>query len=281
MLYGGEIMKNFKMLFTLLLIFIGISSVYAFDNTIKVYDYAQVLTSDEEDKLKTEVNKYIDEYNMDMVLVTVKHHEKFNTKEYAMDFYDYNEFGIGDTNDGIIFVIDFTFGGLEHPDIYISTTGKAILMYDDYRIDTMLDNIADKKNDGYFMMFESFIKDSSIYAKAGIPDSNSRYEIDSNGNYVYKKSLPWVFIIIVSILVPTITIIVLVYKNKMVRKSVNANYYLKDGSLKIKSRNDMFVTTHTTSVRINDDSSSRGHSGGSSISRGSSGVSHGGGGRRL
>ena len=80
MLYGGEIMKKFKILFTLLLVFIGIKSVYAFDNTIKVYDYAQVLTSDEEDKLKNEVNKYIDEYNMDMVLVTVKHHEKFNTK---------------------------------------------------------------------------------------------------------------------------------------------------------------------------------------------------------
>ena len=271
-------MKKFKILFTLLLVFIGIKSVYAFDNTIKVYDYAQVLTSDEEDKLKNEVNKYIDEYNMDMVLVTVKHHEKFNTKEYAQDFYDYNEFGVGDTNDGIIFVIDFTFG---YTDVYISTTGKAILIYDDYRIDNMLDNIAVKKNDGNFAMLESFIKDSSRYAKAGIPDSNSKYEIDINGNYVYKKALPWVFIIIVSLLVPTITIIVLINKNKMVRKSVDANYYLKDGSLKIKSRNDMFVTTHTTSVRINDDSSSGGHSGGSSISRGSSGISHGGGGRRL
>lgn len=274
-------MKKFKILFTLLLVFIGIKSVYAFDNTIKVYDYAQVLTSDEEDKLKTKANEYIEKYDMDMVLVTVKRHEKSNTKEYAMDFYDYNGFGVGDTNDGIIFVIDFTFGGLEHPDIYIATTGKSILIYDDYRIDTMLDNIAARKNLGYFTMFESFIKDSSTYAKAGIPDSNSRYEIDSNGEYVYKKSIPWVFIIIVSLLVPTITIVVLINKNKMVRKSVNANYYLKDGSLVIKSRNDRFVTTHTTSVRINDDSSSGGHSGGSSISRGSSGVSHGGGGRRL
>lgn len=274
-------MKKFKILFALLLVFVGIKSVCAFDNTIKVYDYAQVLTSDEESKLKEEVNSYINKYNMDMVLVTVRHHEKLNTKEYAQDFYDYNGFGVGDTNDGIIFVIDFTFGGIEHPDIYIATTGKSILMYDDYRIDSMLDNIVVRKDFGYFTMFESFIKDSNTYANAGIPDSNSRYEINSNGDYIYKESMPWIFIVIVSLLVPTITIIVLIHKNKMVRKSVNANYYLKDGSLKIKSRSDSFVTTHTTSVRINDDSSSGGHSGGSSISRGSSGVSHGGGGRRL
>lgn len=274
-------MKKFKILFTLLLVFVGIKSVCAFDNTIKVYDYAQVLTSEEEDKLKTKVNEYIEKYNMDMVLVTVRHHEKSNTKEYAQDFYDYNGFGVGDTNDGIIFVIDFTFGGIEHPDIYITTTGESILIYDDYRIDTMLDNIVDRKKFGYFTMFESFIRDSSSYASKGIPSSNSKYEINSNGEYVYKESFPWVFIIIVSLLVPTIIIIVLINRNKMVRKSVNANYYLKDGSLVIKSRNDMFVTTHTTSVRINDNSSSGGHSGGSSISRGSSGISHGGGGRRL
>lgn len=271
-------MRKFKFLFAILLIFIGIKGVYAFDNTIKVYDYAQVLNADEEDKLKNEVNEYIDKYNMDMVLVTVKHHEKSNTKEYAQDFYDYNGFGIGDTNDGIIFVIDFTFG---YTDIYISTTGEAILMYDDYRINNMLDNIANKKDNGYFSMFQSFIKDSSSYASMGIPDSNSNFEINSNGDYVYKEEIPWPVVIVISLLIPTITLIILINKNKMVRKSVNANYYLKEGSLNIKSRNDRFVTTHTTSIRINDTSSSGGRSGGSSISRGSSGISHGGGGRRL
>lgn len=271
-------MKKLKIIFTILLIFIGIKGVSAFDTTTKVYDYAQVLSDTEEIALKQSVNNYINKYNMDMVLVTVKYHTKSSTKVYAEDFYDYNGFGIGNTYDGIIFVIDFAFG---YTDIYISTTGQAIRMYDDYRIDNMLDNIANKKDDGYYAMFNSFISDASGYASYGIPSSNSNTEINSNGDLVYKESIPWLMIFIISLAIPSIIIGILIAKNRMIKKSTNASHYLKEGSVVISTRNDRFITTHTTSVRINDSSSSSGRVGGSSVSRGSSGRSHGGGGRRL
>ena len=270
-------MKKLKILFIFILIFIITNTVSAFDNTLKVYDYAQVLTNSEETNLKELVDNYIKTYNMDMVLVTVKYHQKNNTKSYAEDFYDYNNFGIGSTKDGVIFVIDFSFG---YTDIYISTTGQAIRMYDDYRINKMLDNIALKKNNGYFEMFKIFVLDASNYAKSGIPSSNSNTIINDYGDFVYKKTLPWTTIIIISILVPSITIWILISKNKMIKKSINANYYIKEDSVVINIKKDRFVTTNTTSVRIND-SSSRSRVGGSSVSRGSSGRSHGGGGRRL
>lgn len=272
-------MRKLKYLFIILVLFIGIKGVSAFDNTIKIYDYAQVLSDSEESNLKSSVSNYINRYNMDMVLVTVKHHTKSSTKVYAEDFYDYNNFGIGNTKDGIIFVIDFTFG---YTDIYISTTGEAIRMYDDYRINNMLDNIADKKNKGYYYMFNSFITDAYNYASVGIPSSNTNTQINSNGDIVYKQSIPWGIILIISISVPTIVLVIFISKNKMIKKSTNAAYYLKEGSVLISTRNDRFITTHTTSVRINDSSSSSGgRVGGSSVSRGSSGRSHGGGGRRL
>lgn len=273
-------MKKFKIVFIFLFIFIGISSVSAFDTTAKVYDYAQVLTTSEEEKLKTSALEYIEDYNMDMVLVTVKHHTKTDTKAYAEDFYDYNGFGIGDTYDGIIFVIDFTFG---YTDIYMSTTGEAIRMYDDYRIDRILDNIADQKNNGYYAMFNSFINDSKSYASLGIPSSNSNIEINEYGDPVYEEASPLPMIIIISLIVPSIVLGILVYKNRMIRKSTNATYYLKKDSVVINIKDSRFLTTHTSSVRINDTSSSGGSGrvGGSSVSRGSSGRSHGGGGRRL
>lgn len=271
-------MKKIKILFALLFIFIGIKSVSAFDNTLKVYDYAQALTQQEELQLKNKVQEYINTYNMDMVLVTVKHHQKSSTQVYAEDFYDYNDFGIGTTKDGIIFVIDFTFG---YTDIYISPNGEAIRMYDDNRINNMLDNITLEKDNGYYSMFESFIDDSVNYAKEGIPSSNSDTQINSNGDLIYKESIPWIAIIIISIIVPTIVVVIFVYKNKMVKTSINASHYLKQGSVVINTRSDRFVTTHTTSVRIEDSSSNGGRVGGSSVSRGSSGRSHGGGGRRL
>lgn len=269
-------MKKFKLILMLFFIFIGVKNVYAFDNTVKVYDYAQVLTSEEEVKLRESVLEYIEEYNMDMALVTVRHHEKQNTESYADDFYDYNDFGIGNTNDGLIFVIDFTFG---YTDIHISTSGKAIIMYDDYRINNMLDNIAYRKDDGYYKMFESFVKDSKKYAGMGIPSSNENMTINSKGDYVRKNSIYFPIIILIDSVVTIIIMIVLINKNKMVRKSVNANYYLDTDSLIINNRSDRFITTHTSSVRLSSSSSSSG--GGSSTHHSSSGVSHGGGGRRL
>lgn len=258
-------MKKLKYLLILFLMVIGINNVQAFDTSLKVYDYAQVLTQEEESNLRRNINLYIANHNMDMALVTVKYHTKTDTMNYADDFYDYNGFGIGPNYDGVIFVIDFTFGYI---DIWMSTTGKAISVYTDSRIDSILDSVAYKKNDGYYEMFNAFIEKSNYYASEGIPIYN-----DYNDT-----GIDWSKILTISVLIPTVIIIILILKNKMVKAATHATHYLVEGSVVINKRNARFVTTHTTSVRINDSSSS---GGGSSTHRSSSGRSHGGGGRRL
>ena len=259
-------MRSFKYLVILVLLFIGINNIKAFDTSLKVYDYAQELTESEELNLKESIDKYINEHNMDMAVVIVKHHDKPNTMVYADDFYDYNGFGIGANYDGVIFVIDFTFG---YTDIWMSTTGKAISIYTDARIDRILDAVAEQKNNGYYEMLEAFIDKTNYYASQGIPTYDEYYS---------ESSINWTFVIIISLVVPSIIILILVLKNKMVKLATNATQYLVDGSVVISKRSDQFITTHTTSYRINTSSSS---SGGSSIHRSSSGRSHGGGGRRL
>ena len=208
-------MKKIKLIFITIFIFIGIKSVNAFDNTLKIYDYAQILTPAEEQSLKIEIDQFIKNYNMDMVLVSVKYHQKSTTKAYTEDFYDYNGFGIGSTYDGIIFVIDFKFG---YRDIYISTTGEAIRLYDDYRINNMLDNISSVSNKDYINWYESFVRDAKYYASLGVPSSNSGTHIDFNGDLVYNdsyliKNLPWFMIIIISLVIPSIIIVILINKN--------------------------------------------------------------------
>lgn len=272
-------MKKLKYLILAIVLFLTLQNVSAFDKELKVYDYAQVLTPEEEEKLKEKSIEFTEKYNMDIIMVTVKYHEKSTTKAYAQDFYDYNGFGVGNTHDGLIFVIDFNFN--EKSDFYISTTGEAIRMYDDYRINSILDSIDDeyyKNSEDYFNMFLAFINASDKYASLGVPSSNSNTRIDSNGDLVYKTGIPWFKITLISLIISSAIVIFFIMKNKMVRKSVNANEYLKKDSVVINNRSDKFITTHTTSVRIND-SSSGGRVGGSSTSRGSSGVSHGGGGR--
>ena len=261
-------MKNIKYIVLLFLIFVGFNNVKAFDTNAKVYDYAQVLTTKEEQNLRKNINLYIANHNMDMAIVTVKHHEKLNTMSYADDFYDYNGFGIGTNYDGVILVLDFTFW--QNGELWMSTTGKAIDMYNDYRIDSILDSVVANKNRGYFEMFNAFINKANYFAKEGIP---------TNDNTFVETEFAWKILLIFSLAIPSIVILVLVLKNKMVKKSTIASIYLLKDSVIVNKRSDNFVTTHTTSVRINDSSSSSG--GRSSTHRSSSGRSHGGGGRRL
>ena len=265
-------MKKLKYLLILFLMFIFIDNTYAFNTSLKVYDYAQVLTTEEEQNLKRNIELYIANHNMDMAIVTVKYHKKNSTMAYADDFYDYNGFGIGPNFDGVIFVLDFTFW--QNGDIWMSTTGKAIDVYTDYRIDSILDSVVAKKNWGYYEMFNTFIEKSNYYAKQGIPVYDSTLE---------ERKIAWQSITIFSLVMSTVVILVLVLKNKMVKKSTTANIYLLKDSIVINKRSDRFITTHTTSVRINDSSSSSSGGGrsGSSTHRSSSGRSHGGGGRRL
>ena len=65
----------------------------------------------------------------------------------------------------------------------------------------------------------------------------------------------------------------------MIIKATQANEYIDHDNTQITERKDQFITTHTTTVRINSDSGGSGRIGGSSTHSGSSGISHGGGGR--
>jgi len=156
-------MKKLKIILLILLMFICTTTINAeemkkhnFDNTIKVYDYAQVLSDDvEEEKLKELVLSYTKKHNIDMVLVTSRHDKGTNTKEYMKKFYETYNFGIGDSKDGIIIVIDFNGTDVNTE---ILSLGKAKDIYNDNRISNMLNNI--KSNEKYFDKFKEFIKEA-------------------------------------------------------------------------------------------------------------------------
>lgn len=266
-----------KIIYSLLIVIstiVIIPSIKALDTTQKIYDYADILTDEEEALLKVKIDEYIEKYNIDMVLVSVRSHSKSSTEAYADDFYDYNGFGIGSTYDGVIFVLDYNFG---NENMWMSTSGEGIKLYDDNRIDNILDVVYEDYD--YYELYSDFIDECSYYASLGVPSSNKDIYINENGDLVYKRSFPWLVSIIMSGIISTIVLLILIHKNKMVKKALDANVYLNNETANITDRNDQFVTTHTTSVRINTSSSGSGRVGGSSIHRSSSGRSHGGGGR--
>lgn len=244
------------------------------DEKEKIYDFAKIIDDSYEEDIIEDIEDFIKKYNMDMVVVTINEYTGRTPTEFADDFYDYNYFGKNSTRDGILLLID-----MYQRQVAISTTGHAILIYDDNRIDNMLDNLESRlKSDDYNSAIESFISNSVWCAKHGIPASNKYAYIDENGNYVVKKPFPWVIIIMISIVITVIIMLILLSKHKLVRLASTARYYLT--SINITNRQDRFITTFTTKTRISS-SSSGGSSGGSSTHRSSSGSSHGGGSRRF
>ena len=282
-------MRRLRLLLLLLIIsFIGILNVKAVDTSEKVYDFANVLTTEEKEALKEKIDEYIEKYNMDMAVVTVRYHDYNNTEAYADALHDSlieAGFGIGEHNDSIICILDFNEKLHKNVGVQISTNGNALIIYDNYRIEKIIDEIAntyyaDRTN--FVGMFEAFINKSSYYASLGIPDSNKNVKIDENGKPYTEKPFPWSTISIASLIVSFIIVLIFILRNKMVHKAKNADEYINKDSINITNRVDQFVTTNTTRVRISSSSSGggRGHVGGTSF-HSSGGGYHGGGGRSL
>lgn len=239
----------------------------------KIYDFAKLIDDSYEYNILEKIEEFVNAYNMDMVVVTIDTYTKRTPTEYADDFYDYNYFGKNKNRDGILLLID-----MYQREVAISTTGHAILVYDDERIDYMLDNLEYYlKTSKYKNAIESFIEDSSMYAKEGIPSSNKYAHIDENGNYVVIKPFPWVIIILISIVITVVVMLILLSRHKMVRLASTARYYLT--CINITNRQDRFITTFTTKTKIELPSGGSSGGGGSSTHSSSSGSSHGGGSR--
>ena len=254
------------------------------DETEKVYDFANLLTDEEEQKLFKEITEYIQTYNMDMVVVTIDKNNKSSAMDYADDFYDYNNFGKGSTYDGILFLID-----MDTRNMWISTTGEAIRIYSDARIDSILDSTYNYiKIPNYYKCASAFVSRAFSYAKSGVPSSNKNTYINENGEYIVnseEEANIGVEYAIGALVISTISSLIFIAiasaKHKTIKKATQAKQYLVNGSFNLTEKEDRFVSSHTTK-HYNPPSSSSGSSGGGSSTHfSSSGSCHGGGGRSF
>lgn len=244
----------------------------AVDETEKIYDFAELLTEEEEQRLYEQITSYISKYQLDLAVVTINANNKGSPRIYADDFYDYNSFGMNQTRDGILFLID-----MQSREIYMTTTGNAILMYNDDRIDEALDAVYSyMTNENYYAGVSNYITEIGQMASRGLPSGNKNATLDENGNIHYEKKISLGLLGMISFGITGIIMIILVSKNKLVRKKTTAKEYLKKDSMKITHISDVLIHTNTIRHQIVDTSSSGG--GGSSTHSGSSGISHGGGG---
>ncbi len=236
----------------------------------RLVDDADLLTDSEEEKLLNKLDSISERQQCDVAVVTVNSTEGKSPQAFADDYYDYNGYGMGNGDDGIMLVIS-----MEDRDWHITTHGYGIKAFTDYGMDRMADRFLPYLSDGdYYKAFVVYAECCDNYismAREGKP-----YDIDDTSAEFEPGYL--LFAIVPSIVVALIVAFCVTAKLKAELRSVApqraAANYQKQNSLNITNGYETFLFKNVSKVKIESSSSSR--SGGSRTHRSSSGRSHGG-----
>ncbi len=250
------------------------------DANDKVYDYADILTEEEEEEFCKYFQELTEKIKMEVVFVSINmpYSRDKDNENFAADFYDYNDFGLNYKGYSGILLLRNAYEVDPYFDIY--TFGDAQLLYDYNRLQVILDAIyssfKSKNYVGGLNIYRRYIRN---YFEQGLSKEALDYYVDDMG-YLHKRyKAPLFFALIFSTGVTFAIIWVFISKNKMIKKATEANDYLNRQTVQLTEKEDKFITTHTTSYVVSS-SSSGGGGGGFSSSSGSSGGGHSSGGGR-
>lgn len=260
---------------TAVLLFLCMSSVPVFAAEQRIFDDAELLSEAEEEEMEAWVEEIQEKWGLDLAYVTTNDTEGKSVQEYGADFYIAENLGLGETQDGVIFVLD-----MGQREGQILTHGKAIDIYTDYYIDEMWDNMAGYLSDGaYYEAFYSLYEDIDVIAGEyaayqAEPDSYlSSYQKEQKKEGIMGGlCIAAVF----SLAAAGIAVFIMRRGNKNIRPYTDGRAYLKENGVTYTTNRDSFVGTHTAMVPIpKDDNHNNTHSGGG-FGGSSSTFSHGG-----
>lgn len=248
----------------------------------RVYDYADVLTAEEEMNLRSQIAVAEKKLRMDIVLVTINQpmegeeamHENGASsprlervmEAYADNFWDDNKYGFnkGFEGNGLILVDNLYEGqGYWH----ISTSGMAEDELSSYDIDQLLDRL-ERYYDG-----ERPYRGYSEFVDAVVDRFQLRYAVP----------IIWLFVIVVLPIVVAGCFLAKNMKQYKAKDTAAANAYVIGGKPVINSQSDDLLRKTLLHRRIETSSGGRsggGRSGGGGHHYSGGGASHGGGGRR-
>lgn len=265
-------------------IFAGLLAMLLFGTTAsaeeqRVYDQADLLTSQEEEELENLAKQYSDEWSMNFLAVTTEDAEGKSSMDYADDFYDAC-FPENSEEDGVLFLID-----MDNREIYLSTSGEAIRYLTDSRIERILDEAFEEVADGdYYGTFAAFFENTEYYLKQGIPSNQYNYDTETGEIDRYQKpkqitAMELVIALIAALAAAGGACAWIIGKYQLKFEDFHYDAYT-DSDVELSVKEDRLINTFVTHRRI---PQNNGGSGGSrsSTHRSSSGRSHGGGGRKF
>ena len=127
-----------------------------------IIDGAGLLTEDEITNLDALAANLVNEYQMDIVIVTVDSLGNKSSEQFADDYFDENGYGYGENFSGVLLLLS-----MEYRDWAISTCGDTIYALTDYGIQELFGSIAGYlADDAYYEAFCQFLFNLEPYLQA-------------------------------------------------------------------------------------------------------------------
>lgn len=217
-------------------------------------DDADLLTGSEARSLQEDLQTLSEDYDADIVIVTVETTGQYDPETYIELFYDENRYGQGSDRAGVMLLV-----AMAEREYMILSNGWCDDAIGSSRIDSIVEAMQDEMSDGeYDQAFGTFVDECQYYLDGytnGFP-----FEFGQN----------LLIALIVGLVVALIVTGVMCSKLKSVKKQHTANQYTKAGSMRVTKATDLYLYSNVTRVRKAQNSSGSG-------SRSSGGRSVGGG----
>ena len=255
----------------------SLQPAYAAAEDSKVVDDADLLSYDEEQEIQSMLDEFAEESGWTLFAVTTDDANGMTSEEYADDYVDQNAF----EENGVCFLID-----MDNSEIYMSTTGSAIRILTDHRIDSIMDDSYEYAGDGeYAKCFETMIRETEDSFHEGIESGQYNYDRDT-GEISKAPNRLTVWDMLISLIAAAAAggAVIAVIAGKYRLKFGGWQYDFKSNSrLDLTNKTDRLVNTFRTAHHIQRDSGGGAGSSGSrsTTHHSSGGGTHGGGGHKF
>lgn len=242
----------------------------AFAGSNTVVDEADLLTQQQEEDLAGLAESIINTYQMDVAVVIVSSLDGKSSQAYADDYYDYNGYGLGEDDSGVLFLL-----AIDDREYAISTCGEAIDALSDEDIEYLLDCVFDDfRNGDYYQGLRTYLEnlENEFYYYA-----NTTQKSSDSGKTNYGKI--GIFSLAIGAGAGGIGLATMRSGMNTAKPQVGAQNYLANNSFTMPVHRDMFLYSRTSRTRIQSQSSRGGGRGSTHV--GSSGKTHGGGSRKF
>lgn len=259
-----------KRICKIIILMMIIFSASAYAAAPVLVDEANYLTREEGMQISSMLNNIRKTYNIDAAVVIVNSIGGKTAEEYADDYYDYNGYGMGADDDGILLLIS------KEPRKYHMTTHAAgIKIYNDSALDYMAENIESHlRNDDYYGACAVFAEMADRFADSYINGAEyEQYNDYTRTENAYASVGAMIYVLPIALIFAIIMTVKAYSGMNTARTPSDADLYVKYGSMYITKSNDIFLHSNVTKTKIE---SSSGSGGGSSTHRSSSGRTHGG-----